>query len=93
MSGNNFSINPVRQSVNNFFESITNSSNPTYIQPISQQSYQQPRTDYVRQNYHQTTFSVQQSIYKLPTTMYTPDILRSHFEALSGYESQFYGNK
>ena len=32
---NNYAINCMSRGVNNFFESLTNSSNPTYIQPIN----------------------------------------------------------
>lgn len=31
----NFNINPVSRGVNNFFESLTNSTNPQYIRPIN----------------------------------------------------------
>lgn len=39
-----YSINPVSRGVNNFFESLTNSSNPSYIQPIQQPVYVPPST-------------------------------------------------
>lgn len=29
----NYNINPLRRGVNNFFENLTNSTNPIYIQP------------------------------------------------------------
>lgn len=40
---NQYNINPASRGVNNFFESLTNSSNPQYIQPINTSPpYQMP---------------------------------------------------
>ena len=98
-----YSINPVSRGLNNFFESITNSTNPTYIQPIQQTSYT-PQQQPTYTPYHsQTTFSSTQytpivsqplPTVTYPTVTYTPELLRSSFIPLnSNYNSSYYGTR
>jgi len=82
MSGNKYSINPVSRGMNNFFENLTNSTNPRYIQPIQQPTYTPPpQPVYTPPSPISTTpftpFST--PVYKMPTTIYTPPHLRTYF--------------
>ena len=80
------------QLVNNIFESITNSTNPQYAGARPQVVY----TPSVQPVYtppppiSMPTY-VPPTIYPLPTTMYTPSSLRTHFQPLnSNYNNSFY---
>lgn len=92
---NQYNINPVNRGVNNFFEGLTNSTNPRYIQPIQQFTPQQPQPTYVPPRPINTAPYVPfvSKIYKQPTTMYTPERLRSHFEPLNPSYNYAFNNK
>jgi hypothetical protein len=79
-----YNINPINRGVNNFFESLTNSSNPRYIQPVQQpisQSIQQPvypqPSPLVYSQYNAVSSG------PLPTVTYTPTSLQSSFVPLN----------
>ena len=84
-------------SVNNFFESLTNSTNPQYIRTPTPTTYTPPPTPvYTPPPPINTAPYVpfSSTVYKLPTTTYTPAPLRTHFEPLnSSYNNTFYNRK
>ena len=83
------------KNVNNFFESLTNSTNPRYIQQPPTTTYvAPPPVTYKAPPMYEEYKPFKSTVYKQPTMMYTPPHLRSHFEPLnSSYNSTFYGNK
>jgi hypothetical protein len=88
-----YSINPVSHGLNNFFESLTNSSNPQYIQPINTVSCTVPHTTAYTPP-HPISYTEYKPIQSqpLPTVTYTPSILRNSFEPLnSNYVNAYYG--
>ena len=89
----NYGINPVSRGVNNFFEGLSNSTNPTYIQPLPQQ---QPPCMVQQPTYTPTPIApfvaTSTSTYPVPTTMYTPQSLQSSYYPLnSNYNNAYYG--
>jgi hypothetical protein len=91
-----YSINPVSRSTNNFFESLTNSTNPTYIQPICQPQYNNP----IESKYSGSVVvpplippPAPTTIYPKPTTMYTPEHLRNNFKPLNDSYNDAYYNR
>ena len=90
---NNYSINPASRGVNNFFESLTNSSNPQYITPI--QSYQPPPQPLPTYTAPQPlTFAPTPTFttYPAPTVTYTPENLRHMYVPLnSSFNDAYYG--
>jgi hypothetical protein len=81
----NYSINSVSRGVNNFFESLTNSSNPTYIQPINTYTPSPPSQTYITPPQIFTHNP-------LPIVTYTPKCLRTSFVPLnSNYSNAYYG--
>ena len=90
-----YSINPVSRGLNNFFEGLTNSSNPTYIQPIQQPVYTPPPQP-VYTTSPQPSYTPYQAIPSgpLPTVTYTPESLRSSFVPLNNnHISSYYGTR
>ncbi len=88
-----YSINPVSCGLNNFFEGLTNSSNPTYIQPISNTpTYNPPTQTYTPSPQVAIPPPMQSTTYPLPTVTYTPESLRSSYTPLSSnYIDSYYG--
>jgi len=85
-----YSIGKIRRGTNNFFESLTNSSNPQYIQPI-QQPAPQPviQPTYVAPQPLTAPNYVGIQHQPLPTVTYTPSSLSTSFVPLnSSYNSR-----
>lgn len=90
-----YNINPVSRGVNNFFEGLTNSTNPQYIQPVSTPQYTAPpQPVYPVYSTPIPTSYTPISSGPLPTVTYTPGTLRSSFKPLnSNYNSSYYGTR
>jgi hypothetical protein len=84
MSGQKYCINPVSRGLNNFFENISNSTNPQYIQPTSTPQYvPPPQPTYTPPPPIPVTPLPPSKIYPLPTVTYTPVSARAYFEPLN----------
>jgi hypothetical protein len=75
-----YSINPASRGANNFFEGLTNSSNPTYIQPIAPVYTPAPAPVYAAPKPLKLQPFIPCPVYKLSTTMYNPECLGKEFD-------------
>jgi hypothetical protein len=91
-----YSINPASRGTNNFFESLTNSTNPTYIQPIPQPQYNPAPSPYSGSVITPPLIPspAPSTVFPKPTVTYTPEHLRGSFAPLNDrYNDAFYGRR